>query len=227
MLVKILKNFCSNTKLHGFVYIVHPKRNKAERIFWFLSIFISVTLTGILIRKLILESRKNPTVIYTDQNVVKIEDLAFPAVSFCPGLIYKTACRTIIDYDLIKSQLENHERNISEFQMNELKLLQVASLVARDGFLSKNFPSLSIPTDDFMDKFHEFDLTFTDFVMYSWFTKLIRPNSRPPPSNAVGSYANQYAVYLKHVATENGPCFTFNSPELKRLYHQDVYVLKI
>lgn len=226
MLVKILKNFCSNTKLHGFAYIVQPQRHKTERILWFLSLFISFTLTGILIRKLVLESQKNPTVIYTDQNIVKIDDLNFPAVSICPGLIYRTACDKIIDYDLIKLQLENHEQNISDFHFNELKLLQVASLVARDGFLSKNFPSLSIPTDDLMDKFYEFNLTFTKFYYYREFTKIIRPISGPPPSNFIGHYANQYAVYLKHFVSENGPCFTFNSPELKKLYHQKVYVSK-
>jgi len=223
MLKNIWSKFCSDTNIHGFAYISQKPRNLVEKIFWILSILTSFTITGLLIFKLLHESQKNPTVIYTDQNKVNIKELNFPAVSICPGLIYKTLCETVIDYPVIKSQLLNHEKNISELSIKDLKLLQVASLVARDHFLFDNFPSLSIPTDDFGEVFQQFNLTITPYFLYKRVVQyIVRPYVEMPPSNFMGSFENQYTVFLRQSVTEFGPCFTFNLPEITDIYDTKV-----
>ena len=223
MLKNIFNNFCLDTNIHGFAYIPQPQLHKVEKIFWILSVLTSFILTGLLIHKLLLESQKNPTVIYTDQNAVKIEELNFPAVSICPGLIYKTFCHVVIDYELIKAQLLSHEKNISELSIKDLKLMQVGSLVARDHFLSDNFPSLSIPTNDFMAIYERYNMTFVPYYMYKYAVgETTRPYLVLPPSNFIGSYENKYTVYLKHFVTERGPCFTFNAPKVTDIYDTNV-----
>lgn len=156
---KVFVNFCENTNIHGFNYITQPKRWKIEQLFWLLSIFTSTVLTGSLIRKLLLENLKNPTIIFTDQDVVYVTDIFFPSVSLTPGLILKTPEKTGIDYVAIKEKLINNEICLENLTLNELKRLQIASLIARDNFMSDNF-NVSIPTDDFIkrmrDDFPEF-----------------------------------------------------------------------
>lgn len=128
MLEKTIKYFCRNTNIHGFGYIVQQSGHRIEKIFWSLSILISFILTGILIHKLVIESQKNPTIIYTDQSVVNVEELNFPAVSICPGLLTKSRCETIIDYDKMKLDLID-QPNITRYSLDDLKLLQIASLI--------------------------------------------------------------------------------------------------
>lgn len=214
MLTKIIFNFCSNTNLHGFSYIVQNSRKKLEKIFWLIFLIISFTLTGISIYKLVREGQKNPTIIYTDQNVINVKDLKFPAVSICPGLIYKTDCKTVIDYELIKHELESHETLIEDFNMTELKLLQVASLVARDQFLSTNYPNLTVPTDDFIDIFDKFD---EGIVHHIYSTRYKEEESirryDMPLRNMDATYALNTIVFLRHLVTQFGPCYSFNFPE--------------
>ena len=89
-MLKVIQNFSSDTNLHGFIYIFEPTRHKVERIFWTLSILTSFTITGILIYKFIVESQANPFVIYTDQSAISAQNIYFPSVSICPGLLSQT-----------------------------------------------------------------------------------------------------------------------------------------
>lgn len=204
---KLLTNFCSSTYIHGFAYIVQPKRWKIERIFWILSIAASMTLSCVLIQKLIIESFQNPVIIYTDQNVVDVTEIFFSAVSIIPGLILKTPLKMGIDYVAIKQQLMNHEISLENFTINELKKLQIASLIARDGFMSENF-NISISTDDFIERMRD------DFPSFWWlnineeFTKY---------GNVVhyieGTFSREFAPNFTEVLCPTGFCYTFNFPD--------------
>ncbi|CAG9811124.1 unnamed protein product [Chironomus riparius] len=151
MMLKILETFCGHTNLHGFIYIVQPWRHKIEKFFWLISILISFILTGILINKLIIESQKNSIVIYMDQNPIKVQDLVFPAVAMCLGVLGRTPCKTQMFYDGAKSLLERNKTAIKPLKETQLKLLQIGSLLSRDRFMSDNFPTLNISTDNLME----------------------------------------------------------------------------
>ncbi|XP_070498708.1 uncharacterized protein [Chironomus tepperi] len=213
MLSKIFFNFCSNTNLHGFNYVVDRSRSSVEKVFWVICLIIFFILTGNLIHKLIRESHKNPTIIYTDQNVINVKNLKFPAISICPGLIYKSNCVTIIDYERIKQQLESHEIKIKDFNMTDLKLLQVTSLVARDEFLSTNYPNLAIPTDDFVEIFDMFGEALVDHMKSIYDTTGNVKRFPTPVRNMDGTYSLDTVVFLRHLVTQFGPCYTFNFPE--------------
>lgn len=217
MFQKIVNKFCSNTNLHGFSYITQQSRQKVEKIFWISSILISLILTGILIIKLVQQSQKNPVIIYMDQNTVNVEQTLFPAVTICPGLTYKSLCMTIIDYENLKIQLLSHKKNISNLSVKELKLLQAASLIARDNFLSDNFPSHSIPTNDFMEVLSEFNLTFDTGYHYG---NVYRKYETV--QNFISTYGREYAVFFKEVWSNIGPCYTFNFPSDPQEFYQNM-----
>jgi hypothetical protein len=201
LLINFCVSFCSNTNIHGFSYMVQPSRWRIERLFWLLSIFTSLTLTGMLIRKLVLENRRNPTIIYTDQNVVHVTNILFPSVSISSGLILKTPLKNGIDYVAIKERLTNGSIGLGNFSMVELKRLQIASLIARDGFMGKF--NVTIPTDDLVDRLHDFP-SFWMFKNHDRMKKIA--------DFVFGQWSEGFSVNFTEVLCPTGFCYTFNFP---------------
>jgi hypothetical protein len=67
---------------------------------------ISFFLTGLLIFKFVLHAKKNPSVIYVEENQVFVTDINFPAVSICPGIVLERERHVDLDYDGIVCDLE-------------------------------------------------------------------------------------------------------------------------
>jgi hypothetical protein len=200
---QIFITFCDSTSIHGFSYIAQSSRWKIERFFWLFSILTSLALTGTLIRKLIVENRHNPTIIYTDQNVVHVTDILFPSVSITPGLILKTPIKTGIDYVAVKQELTNGAAKIENFTQIELKRLQIASLIARDGFMAQF--NLSIPTDDFVQRLRDFPSMWR-FMHAEKIGDIARLGL------ARSEWGGKYTVNFTEVLCPTGFCYTFNFP---------------
>lgn len=210
---KILQNFCKDTNLHGFNYTVQLSRHKAEKIFWSVSISTSFILTLILIIKFIIESQTNSVIIYTDQNVIKVQDINFPAISICPGLIYRIKSNITIDYDSIGWKLNLHGYDgIRNLTLDEQKLFQVANLVADTQFLSRNFPNFSISTDGFVEKMEEFQDVFGE----PFYSKSL------VPYHFVANWTNRYPVFLTRTLWKTGFCHTFNFPGSDKIFDMSV-----
>jgi hypothetical protein len=209
-LKQLLGNFCANTNIHGFAYIAQPKRHLVERLFWLFSIATSLVLTGSLIHKLIIENQRNPTIIYTDQNVVHVTDILFPSVSIVPGLILKTPLKTGIDYESAKEEIKSGAVGLGNFSMNALKRLQIASLIARDGFMSNSIGNFSIPTDDFVERMRD------DFPNMWLF------NDNYEGLNVTiffeGNWTERFSVNFTEVLCPTGFCYTFNFPKHTRRF---------
>lgn len=210
-MLEVIQNFSSDTNLHGFIYIYQPTRHKTERIFWILSIFTSFTLTGILIYKYIVESQLNPIVIYTDQNAISAQDIFFPSVSLCPGLLFKTMDEPF-KYQNVKDMLENQTLNLSRLTLKELKMMQIGSLVANDRFMSRKYPNLSIATEDLLDVLD----SFGTFIRHS-----MKYGKLEPFSNIAGNWSNKYPVHLTRTLSKVGYCFTFNFPNSSQMFHME------
>lgn len=170
-------------------------------------IFVSFALTGILIYKLISESQKNPVVIYTDQNVISVQDINFPAVSLCFGLPYKLPCHTVLDYDHIKLDLESDSAKIKNLTLDNLKMLQLLSLVARDGFVAEKFPDLKIPTDDLVEIIENFDGAL--------------PYKHKYNPGYLGNWINDYFVDTVKTLSDSGFCYTFNRADADFVYQKN------
>jgi len=173
---------------------------------------MSFILTFILIIKFIIESQVNPIVIFTDKNVINVQKINFPAVSVCPGLIYRIKTNITINYNLIKWKLMHRNFGIKNLTIDELKLMQVASLVAGDQFMSASFPNLSIPTYDLVEKLEDFQDIFGQ-PFYK--TSIV-------PYNFVANWTERYPVFMTRTLWKIGFCYTFNFPSSSRIYNMDV-----
>jgi hypothetical protein len=209
-MLEIFQNYALHTNLHGFIYIAKSFQHRIERIFWSLVIFTSMVLTGIMINKLLLESQKNPIVIYTDQNVVPVQDLNFPAISVCPGIVYQTPHHVAFDYDLAHALILNNTFNIDALTNHELKMLQVTSLINRDGFVRTYFKRFAINTDDFMDKLHSFELP--------WFSAFSEFRNETVSFFDATWLKNFYASFTQTL-WKGGFCYTFNFPKPDEMFH--------
>lgn len=210
-MLKVIQNFCNDTSLHGFNYICHPGRHKTEKIFWALSILASFTVTGVLIFKFIIESQANPTVIYTDQNAISAQDIYFPSLSLCPGIITKTMEKPF-RYEIMKKMIENRTLKLTNLTLAELKMMQIGSLVSNDRFMSKKFPNLSIATEDFLDVIDSFGI----FLSPS-FTR----SKSTPYINIYGNWSNKFPLNLTRTLSKTGYCYSFNFPNSSQMFHMD------
>lgn len=129
--------FCERTTIHGFNYIVRPKIHRKEkykksvfyafykiifsRIFWAISLLISVTLLALLIHQLFVNINRNPVVIHTDDKAVPVTEIHFPSVTICPFLRSSYRYNTedlynykIFDYKNISNQIANKQKTKAE-----------------------------------------------------------------------------------------------------------------
>ncbi|KAL7036626.1 hypothetical protein ACKWTF_008880 [Chironomus riparius] len=210
-MLKVIQNFCGDTNIHGFMYIGQVSSHRIERIFWAISIFVSFTLTGILIYKFIIESQANPIVIFTDQNAISVQDINFPSLSFCPGIIFETI-KNPFKYTEIKEMLENQTIELSNLTLDELKMMQIVSLVANDRFMSGNYPNLSITTEDFLDVLN----TFGSFIGES-----VKSNVLPTYYFFNGNWSNKYPMNLTRTIGPTGFCHTFNFPNSSQMFRME------
>ena len=210
-MLKVIQNFCGDTNIHGFMYIGQESSHRIERIFWAVSIFVSFTLTGILIYKFIVESQANPIVIFTDQNAISVQDINFPSLSFCPGIIFETM-KNPFKYREIKGMLENETMELSNLTLSELKMMQIVSLVANDRFMSGNYPNLSITTEDFMEVLNTFG---------SYIGESVKSNVLPTYYFFNGNWSNKYPMNLTRTLWRTGFCHTFNFPNSSQMFQRD------
>ncbi|KAG5667492.1 hypothetical protein PVAND_015472 [Polypedilum vanderplanki] len=201
----VLINFCANTNIHGFSYIVQSRRHFIERLFWIICVTISFVLTGILINKLLIENQRNPTIIYTDQNVVHVTDIDFPSVTFMPGLILKTPLYNGFNYEYFKKISSVTEKfSFKKWHPASFHRLQIASLIARDGYVRNKF-KISVSTHDIVKLMRK---VFPSF----WYTHQIHEMFPNVPHYATSLWANKYTINLTEILCQTGFCFTFNFP---------------
>jgi len=163
-------------------------------------------LTGILIHKLVIEGQKNSVVIYTDQHPIRVQDINFPAVAICLGVLGRTPCHTHLYYDEIKSLLEKNRTEIEALNDGKLKLLQIGSLLSRDRFISDNFPTLNISTDNFVQ--------MMDLLRRFFFEKGTHAYS------FYGVLYDRYKIWATEELSNTEPCYSFNIPRFKMVFEE-------
>jgi acid-sensing ion channel, other len=93
-----VKNYCSETTLHGFRYITQPTCRRSEKIFWLLSLIFSFACAILLIHNVVKETKKTPIITVTSNSLVPIGDIPFPAVTLCEEFRFE---ETDIRYKLL------------------------------------------------------------------------------------------------------------------------------
>lgn len=85
-----------------------------SRLFWAVSLVISLILTVLLIHQLFSSIKRNPIVIYTDDNAIAATDINFPAMTICPSL--KLGVEGFNEFNLLQvsKDLESGKLNLND-----------------------------------------------------------------------------------------------------------------
>ncbi|XP_058804612.1 pickpocket protein 28-like, partial [Phymastichus coffea] len=108
-----IKNFlcqyCHETSLHGFKYVVSNESSSTEKIAWALVCIIGLTLSALLMSLIWQRFRRTPTVTTIDTTTYPIFGLNFPAVSICNyNKVYKPHADRLSD-EMRQKGLTNEE----------------------------------------------------------------------------------------------------------------------
>ncbi|KAL7013818.1 hypothetical protein ACKWTF_015601 [Chironomus riparius] len=76
MQLKSLKRFCSESSIHGFPYLSSDDIHLVEKIFWTIFAIISVICCLLLIGKILVIVREDPTVIYVSDVAVPVTQVS-------------------------------------------------------------------------------------------------------------------------------------------------------
>ncbi|XP_070507966.1 uncharacterized protein [Chironomus tepperi] len=82
-----LTSYSRSTTLHGFGYI-SSSNNLIEKIFWSISVIVSVICCIFLFYELTVNIQNNPIVVYRPDIAINIKNIPFPAISFCSLINY-------------------------------------------------------------------------------------------------------------------------------------------
>lgn len=128
---QIVGEYFDKSTLHGLKYISDLKRNIIERSkspisicltyveliflfrwFWTICCIVSLLYTGKMMTNLLQAIRMNQIIIYSDENFIRVIDINFPSVSFCPSLNLEMGRKfnyeqTIDDLVAGRTKLEN------------------------------------------------------------------------------------------------------------------------
>lgn len=119
-MIRHLKNYCSETTLHGFKYFADEKTHRSEKIFWVFSLLASLISCVCLITKLATDVRKMPIVTVISNEPVSIGDIPFPAITFCQEMKIQESDGA---YRMLESFYgENVEKHVNEKGFATLKI---------------------------------------------------------------------------------------------------------
>jgi acid-sensing ion channel, other len=85
-MIKLWKNYCEQTTLHGFQYFSKSNLCLAEKIFWTFVLISAMIASSFSLKKLLNEIEKNPTIMYQSEIPKSVTDIPFPSFTYCPGM---------------------------------------------------------------------------------------------------------------------------------------------
>jgi Amiloride-sensitive sodium channel len=100
-----IQNYCKETTLHGFKYITSENCSRSEKVFWLISIIASFLGAVLLVNKLHTEISKTLIVTMTSNTPVPIEEIPFPAVTFCQEMRIQENENAYLLMELFKRKL--------------------------------------------------------------------------------------------------------------------------
>lgn len=83
MILEPLKEFCSETNVHGIRFFVEKKRHWMERLWWIASLIISVALCVYAIQSIWIQWQDRPVILTFNDKITSIGKIPFPAVTIC------------------------------------------------------------------------------------------------------------------------------------------------
>uniref|UniRef100_A0A182Q221 Pickpocket n=1 Tax=Anopheles farauti TaxID=69004 RepID=A0A182Q221_9DIPT len=192
-------DYCMNSTIHGFKYLVGNKRTTIERIWWFIVCLLSLYGCGRLIHSVYTKWDQDPVVVTFAEKPAPVFSIPFPAVTICP----ETKVRKK-DLDFSKAYEFYNDELLWQFMAAE-QMVKLEALLQVCDFsfgLQMNNDSYA---DNVVQVLQKLAIPFEDiFVMCGW---------RAVPIDC--------RKFFKRTLTDSGICYTFNSLAANELMRQD------
>lgn len=85
----VLSEYTAETSIHGMKYLGKGRGKCVVRIFWIMALVLSVSGCAYLIFRTYQKWQSNPVIVSFDENSIPVSTIPFPAVTICPGAMFK------------------------------------------------------------------------------------------------------------------------------------------
>ncbi|XP_065369031.1 pickpocket protein 28-like [Calliphora vicina] len=202
----LLTEYSKKTSVHGLNYIFEIHRPLYEKLYWIISIIISLCLAIWYIRETYVKWSNTPTVLGFDETLVKIHKIPFPTVTICPE---NKRDVTIFNFpevmDLIWSEIEEHGNFRNRLPFDE-------------EILQKFLTTLQTCDQEVINRFSPYMPTKMNVSVVENLLSMVSDTDITMQMCRWNGIDNIGCSILKKVITDEGVCHQFNG-----LQHQDLY----
>ncbi|KAJ2952351.1 hypothetical protein O0L34_g4636 [Tuta absoluta] len=112
LMLELLYEYAKNTTLHGLGYIVEKGLHYVERVFWFVTFFLSLAMCFLLIRNVWAKWITSPVIVSFSEKFVSVGDVPFPSITICPEQKVNTSVFNFSHYDHMFAEYERKRSNL-------------------------------------------------------------------------------------------------------------------
>ncbi|XP_034256548.1 pickpocket protein 28-like isoform X2 [Thrips palmi] len=199
------KEYCNSTAIHGVRYFVEEGRTRFERVFWVLSLAVSLLGCFYLILKVYNKWDSSPVIVSFAETSTPVWDVPFPAVSVCPETKSRQREFNYTDVfhrhgDFLRAQAGN-DSTVSDIDDEERYKFEAVSLICDQHVFTEGNVTV---TEGSMDALKKLAPPMEEVIMVCKWQGGILENC---------SSSNLFTP----VMSDEGLCYTFNmlsNPEL-------------
>ncbi|XP_064210815.1 pickpocket protein 28-like isoform X1 [Tribolium castaneum] len=210
---RYLREYCETCNIHGVHYLTE-RRPKAEKIFWFLTLLLSISGCSFMIHEIWIKYQKNPIVVSFANEVKSLYEIPFPAVTVCP----ESKCsQSKFNYSRVYGKLLNNE-SLSHFESHAFFYLR---MVCKN--LGNEFPNLLVNKtvgDDFFLLIEEVKYKMRNKKIMTKCSRQLKPNIELSCS-FLEHFTCDESSYTP-IITDVGICYSMNMLEKSEIFRPNV-----
>ncbi|KAL5289998.1 hypothetical protein ACFFRR_009784 [Megaselia abdita] len=200
----IFSEYCDNTTIHGIKYLGEQKRPILERLFWILVFILSIYACASLTINIWDKWNNNPVIVSFAEKSTPVWQIPFPAVTVCSETKSRQTVFNFTEtYQKLTGNASNTLTDQETYYLNAI--FQVCDAHMIEG---TEFGTSLGNASEFVDAFRSLEPDFNEtYFICKW-------------RNAMVDCDTNFYSFL----TEEGICYTFNSPDQTNIYRQEAHL---
>ncbi|XP_068083945.1 pickpocket protein 28 [Anabrus simplex] len=134
-----LHDFCQNSSIHGLQYVGDKKRPIVERLFWVVSMILSLLASLYLIGMAWKKWDDSPVIISFEGQLRPVWELPLPAVTVCPEVKLR---KTLFDFSAVQERARNNSLSPEEQRLVDVRSLLCIKQVERSNSSRANLSTI-------------------------------------------------------------------------------------